>query len=61
MFTNIVLPESNLYQVNHELLFYLIYNLINNAIGYNKERGSLTVNDNCTRGHPYTLFIIDTR
>lgn len=59
-FTNKVSPEVILFQVNHDLLFQLIYNLINNAIRYNKEQGSITVNDNYTQGQPYTLFIIDT-
>ncbi len=59
-FTNTISSRVNLNQVNHDLLFQLIYNLINNAIRYNKEQGSITVNDYYAPGQPYTLLIIDS-
>jgi two-component system, OmpR family, sensor histidine kinase ArlS len=46
--------------VNHDLLFQLIYNLVNNAIRYNKEQGSIHVFDKLIPGTSYTLFIRDT-
>jgi two-component system sensor histidine kinase ArlS len=46
--------------INHDLLFQLIYNLINNAIRYNKEEGQIIVSDNVIPGKSYTLMIKDT-
>jgi signal transduction histidine kinase len=46
-------------QVNHDLFFQLIYNLVNNAIRYNKENGSITLSDRYNRGKAYKLFIKD--
>ena len=46
--------------VNHDLFFQLIYNLVNNAIRYNKENGSITLSDRYHRGKAYKLFIKDT-
>ena len=59
-FTNTISLKVNLKEANHDLLFQLFYNLINNAIRYNKEQGSIRVTDHYTTGEPYTLFITDT-
>jgi len=48
-----------LQNVNADLLFQLFYNLINNAIKYNKERGSITVRDEYTV-HRYAVIVKDT-
>ncbi|MES2893178.1 MAG: ATP-binding protein [Bacteroidota bacterium] len=46
--------------VNRDLLFQLCYNLVNNAIKYNKEHGTITVKDHQAHGQPYTIIISDT-
>ncbi|MBC7916154.1 MAG: HAMP domain-containing histidine kinase [Pyrinomonadaceae bacterium] len=45
--------------VNHDLLFQLFYNLVNNAIRYNKEKGSISITDKFDRG-VYTVIITDS-
>lgn len=50
----------DLFQVNHDLLFQLFYNLINNAIRYNKENGSITITDNRNINGSYSIIISDT-
>jgi len=45
---------------NRDLLYQLFYNLINNAIKYNKEDGSITVRDSHLTSGNYQLFIEDT-
>lgn len=47
-------------QANHDLLFQLLYNLINNAIRYNKENGSIIISGKYTAGNDYRLSIKDT-
>lgn len=49
-----------LHKLNHDLLFQLFYNLINNAIRYNKENGTININDTITADGTYTIFIRDT-
>jgi len=49
-----------LQQINRDLLFQLIYNLVNNAIRYNKEGGKIAVTDHLIPGKSYTIFIQDT-
>jgi len=49
-----------LYSVNRDLLFQLLYNLINNAIRYNKKSGSISISDEYKAGEPYVLTIEDT-
>jgi signal transduction histidine kinase len=44
---------------NRSLMYTLLYNVINNAIKYNRTGGNITVSDNL-RGDIYTLEIIDT-
>lgn len=46
--------------MNHDLIFQLIYNLLNNAIRYNKPAGSITIRDCYVPGKPYQLTISDT-
>ena len=45
--------------VNHDLLFQLFYNLVNNAIRYNKEKGSIFIHDEYQNGN-YSIIIQDT-
>ena len=46
--------------MNHDLIFQLIYNLLNNAIRYNKPGGSIIIRDKFVPGEPYQLSIKDT-
>lgn len=59
-FTNTISKSVLLKEINHDLLFQLLYNLINNAIRYNKENGSITISDQYLPGEPYKLLITDT-
>ena len=58
-FTNDVSPTAKIKGVNHDLFFQLIYNLINNAIRYNKENGSIEISDKYSAAS-YDLFIKDS-
>ena len=49
-----------LHHLNHDLIFQLLYNLLNNAIKYNTSGGQITVNDQLVPGESYQLHIIDT-
>jgi signal transduction histidine kinase len=49
----------SLKNVNHDLLFQLFYNLINNAIRYNKHKGSIVMGDEFINGR-YAIFVKDT-
>ena len=60
LFTNNISQKVNVKQVNHDLFFQMLYNLINNAIRYNKAHGSISITGNYVAGEPYTLFIKDT-
>ncbi|HEY1165760.1 MAG TPA: HAMP domain-containing sensor histidine kinase [Chitinophaga sp.] len=46
--------------IHHDLIFQLLYNLLNNAIRYNKPAGSITICDHFVPGKNYQLSIIDT-
>lgn len=59
-FTNKVTRGVTLMQVNRDLLFQLLYNLINNAIRYNNENGSIYLSDNYHHDKAYVLTIKDT-
>ncbi len=59
-FTNDISSTVNVNKVNHDLFFQLLYNLINNAIRYNKENGSIHLSEHYAPGEPYILFIKDT-
>jgi two-component system sensor histidine kinase ArlS len=53
-FTIDVSQKVVLKNINHDLLFQLIYNLINNAIRYNKEEGQIIASDNFILRKSYT-------
>jgi two-component system, OmpR family, sensor histidine kinase ArlS len=59
-FRSTISGELILQNVNRDLLFQLIYNLIHNAIRYNKEGGEITVRDHFTPERSYTIVIEDT-
>lgn len=46
--------------MNHDLLFQLFYNLINNAIRYNKQDGSIIISDKIAADGLYAISITDT-
>jgi signal transduction histidine kinase len=60
---NIVLNNNIKYQYsltgNRPLVHTLLFNIINNAIKYNFNKGSITINDHIT-GENYVLSVIDT-
>lgn len=55
-----VTDKATLKNVNHDLLFQLFYNLINNAIKYNVEQGSVVITDAFNKQGDYTVIIKDT-
>lgn len=58
---DIRLTESFVFKpCNRDLLFQLIYNLLNNAIKYNVPKGSIRITDGYTLEHRYELMISDT-
>jgi two-component system sensor histidine kinase ArlS len=58
---SIRLKEDRLLKnVNQDLLFQLFYNLINNAIKYNVNHGSILITDEFREGKNYTITIQDT-
>jgi len=59
-FSNRISTNIMVKKVNHDLLFQLLYNLINNSIRYNKENGSILLLDHYVPGEPYVLEIKDT-
>lgn len=59
-FTNKIRKNITLKNVNRDLLFQLLYNLVNNAIRYNKENGDIHLSDHYVPGAAYTLMIKDT-
>jgi len=59
-FINDTSKGSYLKHVNRDLIFQLIYNLINNAIRYNKENGSIQISDEYLADNSYKLMIKDT-
>jgi signal transduction histidine kinase len=59
-FINDSSKTSYLKRVNRDLIFQLIYNLINNAIRYNKENGSIHISDEYLADNTYKLRIKDT-
>lgn len=52
-------PKTILRHLNQDLIFQLVYNLLQNAIKYNRENGSITVTDE-TLPDAYLLVITDT-
>jgi two-component system, OmpR family, sensor histidine kinase ArlS len=59
-FSNQISSNINAKNVNHDLFFQLLYNLVNNAVRYNKENGSIHLSDHYEAGQPYILQIKDT-
>lgn len=53
-------PGTVIPNMNHDLIFQLFYNLINNAIRYNKEGGTITITARQTPGASWTIDIEDT-
>ncbi len=49
---------TNWKNINRDLIFQLIYNLVNNAIKYNKDNGRIFIREE--RGNPYQLIVEDT-
>jgi len=47
-------------KVNHSLLFQLFYNLINNAIKFNKQDGSILIRGLSLKNGGYEISVIDT-
>jgi len=58
IFTNNI-NHTYLMQGNHSLVHTLLFNLINNAIKYNRDEGSITITDQINQWH-YILEITDT-
>lgn len=52
--------ELTLQHMNRDLLFQLIYNLVSNAIRYNKAEGEIYIRDQMDHGKSYRLLIEDT-
>ena len=59
-FFNTISAHVKIKNVNHDLFLQLLYNLINNAIKYNKEDGVIKLSDKHNAGISYTLFIEDS-
>ena len=58
--TTKISTQINIHKVNQDLFFQLLYNLINNAIRYNREQGTINISDQYIIGEPYILLITDT-
>jgi signal transduction histidine kinase len=59
-FTNRISTGVIIKGVNHDLFFQFLYNLINNAIRYNKEDGSIYLSDSFVKDQHYIISIKDT-
>jgi two-component system, OmpR family, sensor histidine kinase ArlS len=46
--------------LNHDLIFQLFYNLLNNAIRYNRPEGQIVIREELIPGGTYKVFIRDT-
>jgi two-component system sensor histidine kinase ArlS len=55
-----IAPNTIWKNINRDLIFQLIYNLVNNSIKYNKDRGEIRISEIRTPGMPYQLLIEDT-
>ncbi len=47
-------------RVNRDLIFQLMYNLINNAIRYNRDEGEIEISDQIITGESYIIHIKDS-
>ncbi|WP_127130246.1 sensor histidine kinase [Pseudoflavitalea rhizosphaerae] len=52
--------DISLQQLNPDLIFQLFYNIITNAIRYNKEGGSIIITDSYSRDEGYSVSVRDT-
>src|SRR5690606_36990186 len=59
-FTNNISTGLNVSQVNRDLIFQLLYNLVNNAIRYNKENGQIKIFGHFPNEESYALSIEDS-
>ncbi|MGN7784047.1 sensor histidine kinase [Niabella sp. 22666] len=57
---DIQLAPVSLKNINRDLLFQLFYNIINNAIKFNKTGGRISITDRQLSGSAYTVFIEDS-
>ena len=58
---NVDIPEHlEIESMNHDLIFQLFYNLVNNAIRYNKEGGSIVIKAKKQAGMACVVYIEDT-
>jgi signal transduction histidine kinase len=55
-----VSAEAILEGVNKDLLFQLFFNLIHNAIKFNRNNGEISINDNYLNNGTYEIMITDT-
>jgi signal transduction histidine kinase len=46
--------------INRDLIFQMIYNLVNNAIRYNKASGFIHINDRLNADGSYDIYLIDS-
>lgn len=59
-FENQLEGEIVIKHINRDLFFQLLYNLINNAIRYNKPNGIISVSGSFKTGNSFSLHITDT-
>nr|WP_121273158.1 HAMP domain-containing sensor histidine kinase [Pedobacter schmidteae] len=55
-----LLPETVLREVNRDLLFQLFFNLVHNAIKFNRQEGSITIRERNLNNGAYEISIADT-
>lgn len=55
-----VSSDVRLINVNKDLLFQMLYNLVNNAIKYNKDKGSIMIRGEKVSAGSFTLIVEDT-
>lgn len=53
-------PESILEVVNKDLMFQLFFNLIHNAIKFNRSEGEISINERYLNTGEYEIDIVDT-
>ncbi|SIO50078.1 sensor histidine kinase [Chitinophaga niabensis] len=58
-FSNQLAENVKLQGLNHDLIFQLFYNLLNNAIRYNRQDGQITITGQIT-GDVYKVIVTDT-
>lgn len=55
-----VSPDATLEGVNKDLLFQLFFNLVHNAIKFNRDEGEIVIKDSYLNGGAYEISITDT-